>query len=132
MTAERSSSHDQRSAAHLRNLDHRDSVLAGIEKAGGAKRRIVETFGDRPDLAIVWLGVDKGLSQRRIADELGARGLQGATQTSVYRSIAALDDAWFLRKPPKGPHVVRPGWEEEFNIKRELRRILKKHRVEPL
>jgi hypothetical protein len=106
--------------------------LVGIEKSADAKRRITETFAERPDLAIVWLGIDKGLSQRKIAEEMAARDLPGANQTSVYRSIATLEDAWFIRKPPKGPHVVRPGWEDEFNIKRDLRRILKKHGVEPL
>jgi len=127
--ADRSHGHEQRSASHLRNLDHRDSVLTGIDKAADAKRRITDTFADRPDLAIVWLGVEQGLSQRKIADALAGRGLPGANQTSVYRSMAALEDAWFIRKPAKGPHVVRPGWDEEFNLKRELRRILKKHKT---
>lgn len=121
-----------KSTTHIRDLDERHSVVVGIQTADEARARITATFADRPDLVIIFQGVAKGLSQREIAEELEARGLPGASQTTVSRNIEKLDRLWFLRKPKKGSHVVRPAWEEEFNLSRELRRILRKHKVSGL
>lgn len=118
-----------KSATHLRDLDERHSVITGIQTAEEARDRIASTFADRPDLVIIYQGVAKGLSQREIARELEARGQPGASQPTVGRNIEKLERLWFLRKPRKGPHVVRPAWDEEFNLNRELGRILRKHKV---
>jgi hypothetical protein len=118
-----------KSAAHLRDLDERHSVISGIQTAEEATARIAGTFADRPDLVIIYQGVAKGLSQRDIARELEARGQPGASKATVGRSIEKLERLYFLRKPKKGPHVVRPAWDDEFNLSRELMRILRKHKV---
>lgn len=121
-----------KSAKHLRDLDERHSVIAGIQTAEEARDRIAKTFAERPDLVIIYQGVAKGLSQRDIAGELEARRLPGASQPTVGRNIEKLERLWFLRKPKKGPHVVRSAWDEEFNLSRELGRILRKHKVPKL
>jgi hypothetical protein len=123
---------DLKSASHLRDLDERHSVLAGIERSEDARTRIQETFGDRLDMVIIYQGVAAGLSQAEIIAELAKRGLPGASKGSVYRSIQELERLWFIRKPKKGRHVVRPAWDEEFNLTRDLKRILRRHRVTPL
>lgn len=132
MSGDRTQGREQRDSSHLRNLDNRHSVLTAIQNAAAARTLIADTFRARPDLAIVYLGVAKGLSTRRIAAELESRAMQGASQTSVRRSIAALEDAGFVRKPRTGPHVVLPGWDDEFALTRELKRILSKAKVTPL
>jgi hypothetical protein len=116
-------------ATHLQDLNERHAVIAGIQTAEEATARIVATFADRPDLVLIYQGVAKGLSQRDIARELETRGLPGASQPTLGRNIEKLERLWFLRKPKKGPHVVRLAWDEEFNLKRELGRILRKHKV---
>lgn len=121
-----------KSASHLRDLDERHSVIAGIQTAEEARDRIATTFAGRPDLAIIHQGVAKGMSQREIAQELESRGLPGASKATVGRNIEKLERLWFLRKPRKGPHVVRAAWDEEFNLSRELGRILRKHKVAKL
>lgn len=131
MSTERQAA-ELKSASHLRDLDERHSVLAGIEKAEDARDRISTTFADRPDLVIIYQGVAKDLPQRQIANELDVRGLPGASQASVNRNMQELDRLWFIRKPKKGRHVIRPAWDEEFNLNRELGRILRKHKVPPL
>ena len=121
-----------KSATHLQDLNERHSVIAGIQTAEDARERIATTFAERPDLVIIYLGVSKRLSQREIAAELEARKLPGASQATVGRNIEKLERLWFLRKPKKGPHVVRPAWDEEFNLSRELGRILRKHQIQKL
>lgn len=132
MSEERAHGREQRDSSHLRNLDNRHSVLTAIQNAAAARKLIKETFGERPDLIIVYLGVAKKLSTRKIAAELEARDLPGGSQTSVRRSIAVLEEAGFVRKPRTGPHVVLPGWDDEFALTRELKRILNKKKVTPL
>lgn len=132
MSADRAQAREQRDSSHLRSLDNRHSVLAVIQNAAAARKLIADTFGTRPELAIVYLGVAKGLSTRKIAAELEEREMDGASQTSVRRSIAALEEAGFVRKPRSGPHVVLPGWDDEFALTREVKRILNKAKVTPL
>ena len=131
MSADRDAS-DFSATSHLRKIDERHSVISGIQTAEDALARINDTFGERPDLVIVYQGVAKGLSQRQIAEELATRAQPGASQTSVARNVEKLEKLWFLKKPQKGPHVVRPAWDEEFNLSRELKRILRRHKVAPL
>jgi hypothetical protein len=134
VTQDRAQGHDQRDSAHLRNIDQRSSVLSVIQNAANARRLIAETFGGRPDLVIIYQGVAKEMSTRRIAVELGNRGLRGDSQTSVRRAIALLEVAGFVRKPKRGPHVALPGWDDEFGLGRELNRMLRKEKppVQPL
>jgi hypothetical protein len=75
--------------------------------------------------------VAKGFSTRKIAAELTRREMPGDSQTSVRRSIALLEEAGFVRKPRTGPHVVLPGWDDEFALTRQLNRILRKEKVTP-
>ena len=117
---------------HLRDLDERHSVVTGIQTAEDARAHIEKTFADRPDLVIIQMGVAKGMSQREIARALDERGLTGASKATVGRNIEKLERLHFLRKPKKGAHVVRPGWDDEFNLQRDLKRILRKHKVAPL
>lgn len=128
MTAERQAG-ELKSVKHLQDLDERHSVVTGIEQADDARERIAATFNGRPDLVIIYQGVAKGLSQREIAKELAARGLPGASLASVHRNIQELERLWFLRKPAKGRHVVRPAWDREFNLNRALGRVLRKAKV---
>ena len=130
MSAERDASAFQ-GTKHLRDLDERHSVVTGIKTADDARAHIEKTFADRPDLVIIQMGVAKEMSQREIARALEERGLSGASQATVGRNIEKLERLHFLKKPKKGPHVVRPGWDDEFNLQRDLKRILRKHKVAP-
>lgn len=123
--------HQQRLETHLRDIDRRGSVVAGLETDAIAKKQMADTFGDKPAMVIVYQGVHHRLTQPEIAEELAARGLPGASQPSVSRAVAKLERQWFLRRPKKGRVVVREGWDE-FGLDRELKQILKKHEVPKL
>lgn len=123
--------HTQRIEKHVRDSNHRDSVLATLEKEEIAKRRIAETFGSNPSLIIVYQGLKAGMTQPQIAQALKDRGLAGGTQPQVSMAEAKLDEAGFLRQPKKGRRVIREGWDE-FGIDRALAKILKQARTPKL
>lgn len=131
MSADHSHGHTQRIESHLRDVNHRGSVIAALESAAAAKKHIAETFGSSPTLVIVYLGVQRGLTQPQVTDELKGRGLPGASQPQVSRAEAKLEEAGFLRQPPKGRRIVRDGWDE-FGLSRALTKILKGHGVPKL
>jgi hypothetical protein len=116
--------HAQRIEKHVRDSNHRDSVLATLEKEEIAKKRIADTFGSSPSLVIVYQGLKLGMTQPEIAQALRDRGLPGRSQPQVSVAEAKLDEAGFLRQPKKGRRVIREGWDE-FGIDRALTKILK-------
>jgi hypothetical protein len=116
--------HAQRIEKHVRDSNHRDSVLATLEKEEIAKRRIADTFGSTPSLVIVYQGLKLGMTQPQVAQALKDRGLPGGTQPQVSVAEGKLEEAGFLRQPKKGRRVVREGWDE-FGIDRAIAKILK-------
>jgi 2-keto-3-deoxy-L-rhamnonate aldolase RhmA len=123
--------HSQRIELHLRQVNHRGSVLAVLETKAAAQARIAETFKGQPSLVIVYQGLKKGMTQPEIAQALKDRGLKGASQPRVSNAEATLETAGFLRQPPKGRRVIQEGWDE-FGLDRTLARILKDAGVEKL
>lgn len=123
--------HTQRIESHVRDSNHRDSVLATLEKADLADQRIKDTFGANPALVIVYQGLKRGMSQLDIAQALKDRDLPGGTQPQVSRAEARLEEAGFLRQPSKGRRVPREGWDE-FALDRKLARMLKRAGVAKL
>lgn len=121
----------QRMESHLRDVNHRDSVLAALEKTEVAKQRIADTFGSSPTLVIVYVGLQRGMTQPEVAQALRDRGLPGASQPQVSIAEAKLEEAGFLRQPPKGRRVVREGWDE-FGLNRALAKILRNQGVPKL
>ena len=121
--------HAQRIEKHVRDSNHRDSVLATLEKEELAKKRIADTFDASPTLVIVYQGLKAGLTQPEVAQALKDRNLPGGTQPQVSVAEAKLEEAGFLRPPKKGRRVIREGWDE-FNIDRALAKILKKAGIE--
>jgi hypothetical protein len=123
--------HAQRIEKHVRDSNHRDSVLATLEKEAIAKKRIADTFGSSPTFVIVYQGLKAGMTQPAIAQALRDRGLPGGSQPQVSIAEAKLEEAGFLRQPKKGRRVIREGWDE-FGIDRALTRILKKTGIKRL
>jgi hypothetical protein len=123
--------HAQRIEKHVRDSNHRDSVLATLEKEEIAKKRIADTFGLSPSLVIVYQGLKAGMTQPEIAQALKDRGLPGGSQPQVSVAESKLGEAGFLRQPKKGRRVIREGWDE-FGIDRALAKILKKAGIEKL
>ncbi len=128
MSADHSHGHTQRIEAHLRDVNHRGSVIAALETDAAAKKKIADTFGASPTLVIVYLGLKKGLTQPEIAEELKKRDLPGGSQSQVSIAESNLEEAGFLKQPPKGRRIIREGWEE-IGITRALNKILKEHGV---
>jgi hypothetical protein len=116
--------HAQRIEKHVRDSNHRDSVLATLEKDDLAKKRIADTFGPSPSLVIVYQGLKLGKTQPEVAQALKDRDLPGGSQSQVSIAEAKLEEAGFLRQPKKGRRVIREGWDE-FGIDRALAKILK-------
>ena len=116
--------HTQRIEKHVRDSNHRDSVLATLEKEEIAKKRIADTFASSPSLVIVYQGLKLGMTQPAVAQALKDRGLPGGRQPQVSMAEAKLAEAGFLRQPRKGRRVIREGWDE-FGIDRALAKILK-------
>jgi hypothetical protein len=131
VSADHSHGHSQRIEAHLRDVNHRGSVLAVLETRAAAKKRIADTFGSNPSLVIVYLGRQKGMTQPEVVRELKGRNLPGGSQPQVSVAEAKLEEAGFLMQPPKGRRVVLEGWEE-FGLNRALNKILNDHRVPKL
>jgi hypothetical protein len=122
--SDHSHGHGQRIESHVRDSNNRDSVLAALEKAEIAKKRIAETFGSNTTLVIVYQGLQRGMTQPEVARALKDRGLAGGTQPQVSIAEGKLEEAGFLRQPRKGRRVLREGWEE-FGLNRALAKILK-------
>jgi hypothetical protein len=120
--------HDERVESHLRDMNRRGSVLVALEKKKEGLERIQATFGDRPDLVIVFRGLHLGMTQQEIAAELAKRGLRGASQPRVSESVATLEDAGFVTRSAKGRPTTLDGWEE-FGLSRVLKKLLKKTKV---
>jgi hypothetical protein len=114
----------QQIESDLRDVNQRGSVLAALEKAEAAKIRIAQTFGQNPARVIVYLGLKRGMTQGEVVQALKDRGLPGASQASVSRAEAALEEAGFLVQPPQGRRQIREGWEE-FGLSRVLAKVLK-------
>jgi hypothetical protein len=122
--SDHSHGHTQRIESHVRDSNNRDSVLAALEKRDIARKRIADTFGSDPSVVIVYLGLQRGMTQPEIAAALKDRGLKGGSQPQVSLAEAKLEEAGFLRQPPKGRRVVQGGWEE-FGLNRALGKILR-------
>ena len=129
--SDHSHGHTQRIESHVRDVNHRDSVLATLEKSDAAKKRIADTFGSSPALVIVYQGLKRGMTQPEIAQALKDRDLPWMTQPQVSLAEAKLEEAGFLRQPPKGRRVVREGWDE-FGLDRALAKILKQRGITKL
>lgn len=115
---------------HVRSLDGTVRVLASVDRPA-VKKRIQQTFAD-PRMVIVYRGVQRGLKQQEIADELKRRGLPQAQQPFVSKALTLLQDQGFVDKAPKGAgYTVIDGWNA-FNLERVLRKVLKAAEVDDL
>jgi hypothetical protein len=119
----------QRIEAHLRNLDQKVSVLSAVDDPA-VKQRIDETFGQDPRAALIYRGVQRGMTQQDIAEALKERGLAGATQPRVSETLTILAERGFVQRKKAG-FVIRDGWDD-FGLDRTLKRLLKKHKINDL
>jgi hypothetical protein len=107
---------------HLRNLDERVSVLSAVD-GDAAKTRIANTFGS-VRMAIIYRGIQAGLTQREIAKALRDRRLPGAQQARVSNAFDELEELGFIRRPPKGKAVPVGGWDD-FGLERTLKKTIR-------
>lgn len=115
---------------HVRSLDGTVKVLASVDRPA-VRKQIEEAFDD-PRMIIVYGGVQEGLTQRQIADQLKARGLPRPAQSFVSDALAKLSDSGFVHKAEKGGrYVLVEGWEA-FNLKKTLRKMLKAAGIDDL
>lgn len=114
---------------HVRSLDGTVRVLAAVDRPAVSKE-IEKTFSD-PRMVIVFRGVQRGLTQQEIADELELRGLANAKQPFVSKALTQLQDGGFVERAPKGGYSVVDGWDA-FGLARILRKVLKAHDVRDL
>jgi hypothetical protein len=119
----------QRMEDHLRRLDARVSVLSAVDSAG-AKQRISDTFSD-PRTAIIYRGVQTGLTQQQIADALRERSLPRPQQQRVSDALDELVELGFIARTKKGRFVVVDGWDD-FGLDRVLKKTLRTNKVDDL
>jgi hypothetical protein len=120
----------QRIEEHVRKLEQTVSVLSAVD-GDAAKARIAETFGSDARMSLIYRGVQRGLTQQKIADELRARSLKGAQQARVSNSFAQLEDLGFIHRTPESVWVVTEGWKA-FGIEKVLRKTLRDAGVDDL
>ncbi len=132
MMAEFDQARLQRIEERLKSLDERVSVLSVTEGAA-VKQKISETFAGNPRNAIIYRGVQRGMSQSQIASALKERRLTGALQQRVSDTLAELVEAGFVRRAPKGAFVTRDedGWND-FGLERVLKKTLRDQKVADL
>ena len=130
MSADHTQARLQRIEDHLRNLQERVSVLSAVDD-GPARQRIRETFDEQPRMVIIYRGVQRGLSQRKIAAALKDRGLPGAHQSEVSIAINELLEKQFVKKASGGTFVPRDGWED-FGLEKTLKKALKSRGIDDL
>jgi hypothetical protein len=114
---------------HVRSLDGTVRVLAAVDRPA-VRKGMEATFSD-PRLIIIFRGVQRGLTQQKIADELKARGLPRAQQGFVSTALTQLLDRGFVDRAPKGGYSAVEGWEA-FGLNRILRKILKANNVDDI
>lgn len=114
---------------HVRNLDGMVRVLAAVDRP--VLRKQIETAFSDPRVVIVFRGVQRGLVQRKIADELRTRGFPSPTQTFVFQTITQLHEAGFVERTQKGGYTAVEAWDA-FNIDKILRKVLKANGVDDL
>jgi|GEM_PF-4092188 hypothetical protein len=114
---------------HVRSLDGTVKVLAAVDRPA-VREGIEATFSD-PRMVIILRGVQRGLTQQKIADELKARGFTRAQQGFVSTALAQLHDRGFVDRAPKGGYSAVEGWEA-FGLDRILRKTLKANKVDDL
>ena len=119
----------QRIEDHLRSLDDRVSVLSSVD-SGAAKARIAETFADART-AIIYRGVQAGLTQQQIADALKERTLPQAQQQRVSDTLDELVELGFIERTRKGRFVVARGWDG-FGLDRALKKTFRKSKIADL
>ena len=112
----------QRIEEHVRSLSETVSVLAAVDNEA-AKQRIDKVFGSDPRVVVIYRGVQKGLTQQKIAEALRERGLPG-TQQRVSEALTDLEKERFIERPRNGPPSIVPGWEP-FGLERALKKTLK-------
>lgn len=104
-------------------------MLAAVDRPA-VRKQIEAAFSDAR-VVIVFRGVQRGLTQQKIADELKSRGFQNATQPFVSQSITQLHDRGFVERAPKGGYSAVEGWNA-FDLDRILRKTLKANGVDDL
>lgn len=106
------------------------SVLSAVD-GDAARERIAETFGSDARTVIVYRGVQRGLTQKKIADELRARSLPGAQQARVSNTFDELEDLGFIYRTSEGVRVPTEGWQT-FGLDKVLRKTLRDGGVDDL
>jgi hypothetical protein len=119
----------QRIEDHLRSLDARVSVLSAVD-SGAAKKRIAETFSD-PRNAIIYRGVQAGLTQQQIGNALRERDLPRPQQQRVSDALDELIELGFIERTKKGRFVVIDGWDA-FGLDRVLKKTLRTSKIDDL
>jgi hypothetical protein len=119
----------QRIEDHLRSLDARVSVLSAVD-SDPAKQRIADTFSN-PRTAIIYRGVQIGLTQQQIAEALKERNLPRPQQQRVSDALDKLVELGFIERTKKGRFVVIDGWDA-FGLDRVLKKTLRTSKVDEL
>jgi hypothetical protein len=79
-------------------------------------------------MVIIYRGVQRGMTQRQIADALKQRSLAGALQPRVSETLIELEGRGFVRRAPDGPFRPREGWDD-FGLERTLKKTLRTHKI---
>jgi hypothetical protein len=120
----------QRIEEDVRSLNARYRVLATVDDTA-VRQKIADLFGDDARMAIVYRGVQRGLTQQEIAEALAERKLPLATQPRVSESLGVLVDQGFVTRKAKGPFTAAEGWDD-FGLEKTIKATLKKRKVRDL
>jgi hypothetical protein len=130
MSSDHTQARLQRIEKDVRELAATVSVLAAVDD-GQANQHIQDTFGSDPRMVLIYRGVQRNLTQQKIADALEERGLPFATQPRVSETLDELERRHFIERAPKGVRNALPGWDK-FGLERVLKKTLKTHGVADL
>lgn len=112
----------QRIEDHLNNLDKRVSVLSAVDDSQ-IRQRLRDIFKEARTV-IIYRGVQRGLTQKKIAAALKERRLPLADQPAVSRTLTDLEEKHFVRKVAGGGYVMRDGWND-FGLEKALKKTLR-------
>ena len=129
MSADELQARIQRIEQDLRNLHDVVAVLASTD--GDAVRRFIDEIFTDPRTAIIYRGIQQGLTQTQIGTALKQRGLKLYFQPDVSKTVVMLEEKGFVEKPAKGSHVVRSGWKR-YGLEKRLRKTLRDAKIDDL
>jgi len=113
----------QRIEADVHGLYRMLSIIDGDK----VRSLIKITFAD-PRTCLIFRGVQAGLSQPKIAEELKARGMKQPEQQRVSDTLKELDEVGLVNRTAKGRYVAAGGLQQ-FSLDRVIAAALRKAKI---